>query len=508
MKIKVFTAETMQEVMAKVKDELGIDAVILHTRRFHKGGIFGYLGKDMIEVTAAVEDKPPVKPVVKPPESVTAPVNIMPKNIVKKYTESGSVIPDVQEVASAENAAVENAAAQPAEVSSSSNGTEITPVSLPSPEDMKIKVSEESALAQSPVQPVSEVPVAETKSEAKPTPEPTPADSPPKRVFKRKVRRRKVEEAPEPSPPREETAETTAQTVTSSEKPQEKDSQIEQLQQELSDMKKMLEQVISTKVVVQPESVSLQRLLQDNEIEPEIAEEICSSILDEAVLANKDTPETKDFLSDYFEKTFRPAKGIDVSRGKSKVVAFIGATGVGKTTTIAKVAAKFVLEQAASVALITADTYRISAVDQLKTYSDIVGVPLEIVYTPEELNVAIAKHSDKELILLDTAGRSQHNQYQLNELKELLAVNADIEKHLVISATTKYRDAVDILRKFAICDPDKILFTKVDETSSLGTIINLAYHYPITLSYLTNGQSVPDDIAIGDSECMAKMLLR
>ena len=146
--------------------------------------------------------------------------------------------------------------------------------------------------------------------------------------------------------------------------------------------------------------------------------------------------------------------------------------------------------------------------EQLKTYSDIIGLPLEIVYSPPELKTAIEKHRDKQLILIDTAGRSQHNEFQLQELKEFLAVEPAIEKHLVLSATTKYKDAVDILRNFAVCAPDKILFTKTDETSSIGLILNLVYQYPITLSYLTNGQSVPDDIFPAKSDSLAEMLLR
>ena len=121
----------------------------------------------------------------------------------------------------------------------------------------------------------------------------------------------------------------------------------------------------------------------------------------------------------------------------------------------------FVLEKNIRAALITADTYRISAVEQLKTYSDILELPLEIVYNPAELTAAIERHRNKELILIDTAGRSQHNDYQLRELEEFLRVNPRIEKHLVISATTKYTDAKQIMNKFSQVNPDKIIFTKI-----------------------------------------------
>lgn len=423
MKVKVFTASSMQEAMSQVKSQLGIDAVILHTRRFHKGGILGYMGKEMIEVTAAVEDKPPVVSTPKLPS--TMPEVMVPQNIVKQYTNAGSKLPAS---------------------------------SILSTSEMKEEVPENFL----------------DKNESK-------------QEVKNAVQEKTREE---------------------NENSTEKDDKILKLQQELDSMKKMLEQVINTVPQNKVETISLFDALTENEVDSKIAEEIVTNILDEAVLTNKDLPETVDFLADHFQQAMRPARGIEVGGDQTKIVALIGATGVGKTTTIAKIAANFVLDKACSVALITADTYRISAVEQLKTYSDIIGVPLEIVYSPDELRVAIDKHRDKQLILIDTAGRSQHNEFQLEELKCLLSVIPNIEKHLVLSATTKYKDAVDILRKFSICEPDKVLFTKVDETSTVGAIINLVYQYPITLSYITNGQSVPDDIVVADSKELAKLLLR
>ena len=423
MKVKVFTASSMQEAMSQVKSQLGIDAVILHTRRFHKGGILGYMGKEMIEVTAAVEDKP-----LTTSTPNLAPIiqeSMVPQNIVKQYQNAGSKLPASSILATNE---------------------------------ANIEVNEN----------------AQNKNDVK-------------QEVKNIAQAKPIEE---------------------NEDLAEKDDKILKLQQELDSMKKMLEQVINAVPQNKVETMSLFDALTENEVDSKIAEEIVTNILDEAVLNNKDLPETVDFLADYFEQAMRPARGIDIGVEQTKIVALIGATGVGKTTTIAKIAANFVLDKACSVALITADTYRISAVEQLKTYSDIIGVPLEIVYSPDELRIAIDKHRDKQLILIDTAGRSQHNEFQLEELKCLLSVVPDIEKHLVLSATTKYKDAVDILRKFSLCEPDKVLFTKVDETSTVGAIINLVYQYPITLSYITNGQSVPDDIVVADSKELAKLLLR
>ena len=156
----------------------------------------------------------------------------------------------------------------------------------------------------------------------------------------------------------------------------------------------------------------------------------------------------------------------------------------------------------------TSSAYRISAVEQLKTYSDILELPLEIVYNPQELASALERHRDKDLILIDTAGRSQHNEYQLRELEEFLRINPRIEKHLVISATTKFTDARQIMNKFAQVEPDKIIFTKIDETSSLGMIVNLLHDKKYSLSYITTGQSVPDDIERAGSDILANFLLK
>ena len=128
-------------------------------------------------------------------------------------------------------------------------------------------------------------------------------------------------------------------------------------------------------------------------------------------------------------------------------------------------------EQGIDAALITADTYRISAVEQLKTYSDILGLPLEIVYTPQELKTAIHKFRKKDLLLIDTAGRSQHNEFQMKELCDFLAVHPRIQRYLVMSATTKNRDAADILEKFSVCEPDCIVVTKTADTASVAMLL-------------------------------------
>ena len=281
---------------------------------------------------------------------------------------------------------------------------------------------------------------------------------------------------------------------------------IQRLEDELAQMKAMLAQVMSKD---QPQDqVSIQEALRRQEVDEDLLKDMAAQLPAGDTLLDSQDERAEEVLAGYLGQTMNFSEGITLNKHGVRIVALIGATGVGKTTTLAKIAARFVLEKNIRAALITADTYRISAVEQLKTYSDIIGLPLEIVYSPDELKVAIHKHRDKDLILIDTAGRSQHNEYQMKELQEFLAVNSHIECHLVMSATTKNRDAAEILEKFSACEPDRVIFTKTDETSSVGLILNLLAKRDIALSFLTNGQSVPDDIIPATPQKLAELLLR
>ena len=283
------------------------------------------------------------------------------------------------------------------------------------------------------------------------------------------------------------------------------EEKIRKLEEEIAQMKILLAEVL----VREPKSgtISLHEALKRQEVDEDILKEMATQSNAGETLVDINAPSAKTTLKNYLNEHVKFSDGVKLNRHGVRIVALLGTTGVGKTTTLAKIAAKFVLEQRSNVALITADTYRISAVEQLKTYSDILELPLEIVYNPQELASAIERHRNKELILIDTAGRSQHNEYQMKELDEFLRVNPRIEKHLVISATTKYTDARQIMSKFSQVTPDKVIFTKVDETGSLGMIVNLLHDSKYSLSYITTGQSVPDDIERANSDILTNFLL-
>ncbi|MFW6381069.1 MAG: flagellar biosynthesis protein FlhF [Bacillota bacterium] len=187
----------------------------------------------------------------------------------------------------------------------------------------------------------------------------------------------------------------------------------------------------------------------------------------------------------------------------AKVIAFTGPTGVGKTTTIAKIAARFALQENHRVGLVTADTYRIAAVQQLQTYSDIVNLPLEVVYDEQELQGVVRdKFQDFDLIFIDTAGSSWQDELQLGKLRQIANNSLIDEVHLLLSLNTKTGDLFSILENFSSVDPDRLILTKLDETTTYGDIINLSRYSQLPYSYITFGQDVPDDIAVAHPETM------
>ncbi|MCD6526703.1 MAG: flagellar biosynthesis protein FlhF [Desulfuromonas sp.] len=193
--------------------------------------------------------------------------------------------------------------------------------------------------------------------------------------------------------------------------------------------------------------------------------------------------------------------------GQTKRIALIGPTGVGKTTTIAKLAAAYLLAGGKRVALVTIDTYRIAAVEQLKVYGEIMNLPVEVVMSADQLREVLARHSNKDLILIDTAGRSPKDSVSLQELQDFLDVDPDIEAHLVLSATTRERALYETYNRFNALSPSSLLMTKLDECDSLGVLLNIHLRNNCPLSYLANGQKVPEDLMLATAELVSSMIL-
>ena len=199
---------------------------------------------------------------------------------------------------------------------------------------------------------------------------------------------------------------------------------------------------------------------------------------------------------------------LKLKKNSPRIIALVGPTGVGKTTTTAKLAAMYALNRGNKVALITMDIFRVGAVEQLKTYSRIMGIPLEVASTPKELEKAVEKHSACDLIVIDTAGRSHKDKEKLDEMKNFLEDKIPMEVYLCLSATTKDRELEEILNRFRIFQISKVVFTKIDECESFGNMVNLLIKDNLQIAYFTTGQRVPEDIEIATPAKLADMIFR
>jgi flagellar biosynthesis protein FlhF len=249
--------------------------------------------------------------------------------------------------------------------------------------------------------------------------------------------------------------------------------------------------------------------LIENQVAEELAHEIIRTIQKSVRPEQYGNAEImREKLAEQLEKLLPTTGPITRTRTKGPhVVALIGPTGVGKTTTIAKLAANLKLREKHRVGLITLDTYRIAAVDQLKRYADIIGSPLRVVANAEDLTEAMRGMQDCDFILIDTAGRSPNDTMKLNELKSLLAVAEPDEVHLVVSTTASEQCIQLAISRFGDVRVDKIIFTKLDEAAHVGVVLNVVRKVNKSLSYVTTGQDVPDDIEVGRGRRLAQLIL-
>ena len=277
--------------------------------------------------------------------------------------------------------------------------------------------------------------------------------------------------------------------------PEEKEEPVQKLQEQGNEETKFLK--------------TLYGVLLENEVDEHYANEI----LDDMKLATAGKMSVDLLLSNIYQKLilkFGTPKLIELGKKKPRVVFFIGPTGVGKTTTIAKIASRMKVDQGKKVAFLTADTYRIAAAEQLRTYANILDSPLFICYNAEEMNEALAKCRDYDLVLCDTAGFSHRNDSMRQDVKQLIGgLDRDFEKEvfLVLSATTKCRDLYEIADIYREVSDYKLIFTKLDETESFGSLLNVKLHSGAPISYITDGQNVPDDISPFHTQKIVKSIL-
>ena len=262
-----------------------------------------------------------------------------------------------------------------------------------------------------------------------------------------------------------------------------------------------------------PEQDKFIRLLYNKMLDNEMDEKYVNSILEDASKTKKADLPFDYLLANIYQKMvlkFGRSEGITPSEEGPRIVLFIGPTGVGKTTTIAKLAGRYCVEEKKKVALLTADTYRIAAAEQLRTYANILETPFRIIYTPEELQAAVEDYWDCDYIFIDTAGRSHQNTDQLEKMKEMVAALKRPESYqvfLVLSATTKYRDLQKIADCYGKIADFELIFTKLDETEAVGNLLNMKLYTDAPIAYVTCGQNVPDDMEAFDPQKTVKQIL-
>lgn len=261
------------------------------------------------------------------------------------------------------------------------------------------------------------------------------------------------------------------------------------------------------------ELLTFMKLLYNTMLDNEVNEIYANQIIDEMEKTSKPNMPFDYALANTYQKMilkFGKTIGITPAEKRPKIIFFIGPTGVGKTTTIAKIASRFSVDENKKVALLTADTYRIAAAEQLQTYANILEVPFRVIYTVEEVEQAITDFKDYDYIMVDTAGHSHQNEAQKETMNGFIhSVDGMAEKEvfLLVSATTKYRDLISIADTYSAMTDYKLIFTKLDETTTLGNLLNLKLHTGAAISYVTYGQNVPDDIESFNPQKTVKQLL-
>ncbi len=215
----------------------------------------------------------------------------------------------------------------------------------------------------------------------------------------------------------------------------------------------------------------------------------------------------REALREAVESAIQIAPPIAAVAGTRRVVALVGPTGVGKTTTVAKLAANFKLAHGLRPGLVTVDTYRIAAVEQLRTYAEIIDLPLAVANAPSEMPRAIDELGDVDLVLIDTAGRSPRDEVKIRELADFLAAARPDEVHLVLSAVAGERSLRAAVERFAVVHADRLILTKLDEADGLGGVLAVLGQADRPVSYLTTGQAVPDDIEPAGRARLARLIL-
>jgi len=290
--------------------------------------------------------------------------------------------------------------------------------------------------------------------------------------------------------------------------------QFEQLDKRMNSFESMLTDFIDKFAYVKrditydyPEEI--QKLL-GKLIEAQVREELAHSLAKQAeqMLRQQPGANATEIIEHLMLEQFGRSEPILHKKFTQKVILVLGPTGVGKTTTIVKLAADFAVKQKKNVGIINTDTYRIGAQEQLQTYADILGVPLQVVYHPHELDGAMENMSDRDIIFVDTAGKRPGDEQHKDDLLDIVRILKPEDILLCLSATTSFASIKEMVDTYGFVDNYRVMITKLDETKFRGSILNISWYTQKPLAYVTTGQDVPDDIEIADVEALVKQIVR
>lgn len=404
---------TLEEAYRKMQAKYGLDAVVVSTRQVTEGGVFGYFGKRMVEITASI--------------SMPEPVSRAPSAVERKYVEQ--------------------------------NGARGAVNKPRTREEFEQLIRDAQRRMQGP-------------------PRPAASGASPVVAF------------PKRAPVPEELG--------------------EDVRRELQDIREMMQVLYAEHpgAGLPTEFAPHYRALVSRGVSRKAAAALIGLVVKDADMeVLRDSRVFTERLHVAVRREIKTTGGIAIHGGECRLVALTGPTGVGKTTNLAKLAAHYAVHERARVAMLTCDTYRVAAVDQLRVYANIIGIPLQVVNDAQEAAEAMKQFKDYDLVLMDTAGGSQFNLEQINELKGVLHAARPHEIMLVLSATTHIDDLRSVAANFRCLQPASLLFTKLDETRQYGSILNILLEAGLPLSYVSVGQNVPDDIRVATSGMIANLVL-
>ncbi len=464
--VRTFKASSMQEALELVRRELGPDAVILHTRQVTRRRLLPWKQRQEVEITAGVDVnvRPPSARARRPPGPTARARTLHPPTALESTHPPGP------------NESPTGGLNGRTAVGVNDVGVDLTTAPLSEPQQQAAAIW--SVLQQRNAQSASGPP---SQTETKPQPA--------------------VPAAP-----------TTPDLAAGAAGPPAAPSTVE-LAARLDSIQAMVEQLTRSAQLhrheeVPPELFHLYTRLIDSDVEDELAREMIFRVRQSGTAEQlADADAAMSLLAAMIQSEIQCSGPITPRAGTRRVVALVGPTGVGKTTTIAKLAANFRLRDGIKMGLVTVDTYRIAAVEQLRTYAEIIDLPMKVVTSPLEMRRALEELVGLDLVLIDTAGRSPKDDLKIQELKTLLSEAEVDEVHLVLSMTASSRSLVATAERFAPANITSLILTKLDEAAEMGTLLSVARKIPKPISYLTTGQDVPDDIEPARPERIARLIL-